>query len=86
MKVITMSNEQKIARKLSAIKGADVKGYSIMMSEDEVFTIKALKAYRQIMSDIILQQSGRVVEKIDRMLQNNKNPALTNECQKTRRN
>ena len=81
-----MSNEQKIARKLSAIKSADVKGYSIMMSEDEVFTIKALKAYRQIILDIILQQSGRVVEKIDRMLQNNKNPALTNERQKTRRN
>jgi hypothetical protein len=81
-----MSNEQKITRKLSAILSADVKGYSIMMSEDEVFTIKALKAYRQIISDIILQQSGRVVEKIDRMLQNNKNPALTNERQKTRRN
>lgn len=45
-----MSNEQKIALKLSAIKSADVKGYSIMMSEDEVFTIKALKAYRQIIS------------------------------------
>jgi len=57
-----MSNEQKFTRKLSAIMSADVKGYSILMSEDEVFTIKTLKAYRQIMSDIIIQQSGRVVD------------------------
>lgn len=57
-----MSNEQKVTRKLSAIMSADVKGYSILMSEDEVFTIKTLKAYRQIMSDIIKQHSGRVVD------------------------
>ena len=62
MKVITMSNEQKFTRKLSAIMSAYVKDYSILMSEDEVFTIKTLKAYRQIMSDIIIQQSGRVVD------------------------
>ena len=81
-----MSSEQKFPRKLSAIMSAYVKDYSILMSEDEVFAIKTLKAYRQIMSDIIPQQSGRVVDKIDRMLQNNKNPALTNERRKARRN
>ena len=57
-----MSNEQKVTRKLSAIMSADVKGYSIMMSEDEVFMIKSLKANRQIMSDIIIQHSGRMVD------------------------
>lgn len=57
-----MSNEQKVTRKLSAIMSADVKGYSILMSEDEVFLIKKLEAYRQIMSDIIKQHSGRVVD------------------------
>ena len=57
-----MSNEQKFTRKLSANISADVKGYSILMSEDEVFTIKTLKAYRQTMSDIIIQHSGRVVD------------------------
>lgn len=62
MKVITMSNEQKVTRNLSAIMSADVKGYSILMSEDEVFLIKKLEAYRQIMSDIIKQHSGRVVD------------------------
>jgi adenylate cyclase len=62
MKVITMSNEQTITRRLSAIISADVKGYSTLMSEDEVFTIKTLKTYRQIMSDIIIQHSVRVVD------------------------
>ena len=57
-----MSNEQNFTPKLSAIMNADVKDYSILMFEDEVFTIKTLKAYRQIMSDIIIQQSGRVVD------------------------
>ncbi len=57
-----MSNRQKVTRKLSAVMSADVKGYSILMSEDGVFTIKTLDAYRQIMSDIIIQHSGRVVD------------------------
>ena len=57
-----MSNEQKVTSKLSAIISADVKGYAILMSEDKVFMIEKLKAYRQIMSDIIIQHSGRVVD------------------------
>jgi hypothetical protein len=81
-----MSNEQKITRKLSAILSADVKGYSILMPEDEVFTIKTLKAFRQIISDFILQHSGHVVDFCSRMLQKGTNQALTNERRKTRRN
>ena len=57
-----MSNEQKLTRKLSAIMSADVKGHSILLSGDEVFTIKTLKVDRQIMSDIIIQHSGRAVD------------------------
>jgi hypothetical protein len=37
-----MPNEQKITRKLRAILSADVKGYSILMSDDEAFTIRTL--------------------------------------------
>lgn len=40
MKVIIMSNEKKVTHELSAIMSADVKGYSNLMSEDEVFTIR----------------------------------------------
>ena len=57
-----MSDEKKITRKLRAILSADVKGYSLLIANDEVFTIQTLKSYRQIMSDIIRQGSGHVVD------------------------
>ena len=58
-----MSNSnEKITRKLRAILSADVKGYSLLMADDEVHTIQTLKAYRSLMSDLIQQHSGRVVD------------------------
>ncbi|MEN8250947.1 MAG: adenylate/guanylate cyclase domain-containing protein [Bacteroidota bacterium] len=57
-----MTTEQKVIRKLSAILSADVKGYSRLMTDDEASTIKTLKDYRVVMSDIIKQHSGRVVD------------------------
>jgi adenylate cyclase len=57
-----MSIEQKVTRKLRAILSADAKGYSLLMSDDEVFTIQTLKAYREFMSNLIKQYSGRVVD------------------------
>ena len=57
-----MSHEQNVTRKLRAILSADVKGYSLLMADDEVHTIETLKKYRQIMSDLIDQHSGRVVD------------------------
>ena len=58
-----MSNDnEKITRKLKAILSADVKGYSLLMADDEVHTIQTLKSYRSLMSDLIQQHSGRVVD------------------------
>jgi adenylate cyclase len=57
-----MPTDQKITRKLRAILSADVKGYSVLMSDDEAFTVKTLKTYREIMSEHILKYSGRVVD------------------------
>ncbi len=58
-----MSNEtEKATRKLRAILSADVKGYSLLMADDEVHTIETLKKYRLILSDFIKQHSGRVVD------------------------
>jgi len=57
-----MPTEQKTIRKLRAILSADVKGYSLLMADDEVHTIQTLKAYRQIMFDLIIQHSGRVID------------------------
>jgi adenylate cyclase len=57
-----MPNEQKVTRKLKAILSADVKGYSLLMADDEVHTIQTLKVYSQTMSDLIQHHSGRVVD------------------------
>ena len=57
-----MPNDKKATRKLSAILSADVKGYSLLMADDETFTIQTLKEYRSIMSTHIKQHNGRVVD------------------------
>ena len=57
-----MPAQEKVKRKLSAILSADVKGYSLLMADDEVHTIETLKAYRQIIADLISEYSGRVVD------------------------
>lgn len=57
-----MPPEQKPIRKLRAILSADAKGYSLLMADDEAFTIKILKEYRDIMSMKIERYNGRVVD------------------------
>ena len=57
-----MSHDNKVTRKLRAILSADVKGYSLLMADDEVHTIETLKKYRGLMSEHIQQYSGRVVD------------------------
>src|SRR5262249_28055038 len=41
---------------------ADVKGYSRLMGDDEVATIHTLTAYREVMTTLIQQHRGRVVD------------------------
>lgn len=54
--------EERTKRKLSAILSADVKGYSRLMGEDELGTVRTLEAYREIISEIVKEYSGRVVD------------------------
>jgi len=49
-------------RKLTAILSADVKGYSRLMGEDEETTIRTLTAHREVMTTLIQQHRGRVVD------------------------
>src|SRR5216684_2438110 len=56
------SPQGRIERKLAAILSADVKGYSRLMGEDEVTTIRTLTTYREIMATLIHQHRGRVVD------------------------
>ena len=57
-----MAFTKKANRKLRAILSADVKGYSLLMADDEAFTIRTLKEYRRIMSAKIKEYTGRVVD------------------------
>jgi adenylate cyclase len=50
-----------IERKLAAILSADVTGYSRLMGEDEVGTLRTLTAYRQLIDPLITQHHGRIV-------------------------
>jgi adenylate cyclase len=49
-------------RKLAAIFSTDVAGYSRLMGEDEEATIRILTAYRAVISSLIQQYRGRVVD------------------------
>ena len=49
-------------RKLTAIFSADVKGYSILMADNEEATIQTITTYRSIMSGLIEKCQGRVID------------------------
>jgi adenylate cyclase len=55
-------NTERARRKLSAILSADVKGYSRLMGEEEVGTVRTRKEYRDLMSKLIKEYRGRVVD------------------------
>ncbi len=55
-------SEERAKRKLSAILSADVKGYSRLMQDDELSTIQTLKGYRELMTSLVLEYRGRVVD------------------------
>jgi adenylate cyclase len=54
--------EEKFRRKLTAVFSADVAGYSRLMAEDEAATVKTLTTYREVMSTLIAQHRGRVID------------------------
>ena len=49
-------------RKLTAILSADVIGYSRLMRDDEEATVRDIAAHRVLISDIIQQHNGRVID------------------------
>jgi adenylate cyclase len=55
-------NTERAKRKLAAILSADVKGYSRLMGEDEVATVRTLETYRRMIASLIDQFRGRVVD------------------------
>lgn len=55
-------NQDSAKRKLTAIFSADVVGYSRLMEADESWTIKCLEENKKLMSSLIEEHSGRVVD------------------------
>jgi adenylate cyclase len=54
--------EERVKRKLTAVFSADVEGYSRLMGEDELATVRTLEAYREMIAEVIRNYSGRVVD------------------------
>jgi adenylate cyclase len=54
--------EESFKRKLTAILSADVEGYSRLMSEDEETTVRTLTTYREVMTTLIQQHNGKVLD------------------------
>jgi adenylate cyclase len=54
--------QDQFKRKLTTILSADVVGYSLLMEDDEAATVKTLEAYKKIISDLVKQHRGRVVD------------------------
>jgi len=48
--------------KLTAIVSADVAGYSRLMQGDKAATLKTLESYKQIISGLVRQHRGRVMD------------------------
>ena len=49
-------------RKLTAILSADVEGYSRLMGDDEEATVRTLTAYREVITTLIQQHNGKVLD------------------------
>jgi TolB-like protein/class 3 adenylate cyclase len=49
-----------IKRRLAAIFAADVEGYSLLMGTDEVATLDALNAHREVLDGLIAKHNGRI--------------------------
>jgi adenylate cyclase len=54
--------EESFNRKLTAILSADVEGYSRLMRDDEEATVRDLAAHRVLITEIIKQHNGRVID------------------------
>jgi adenylate cyclase len=55
-------NDERTKRKLSGILSADAVGYSRLMQEDEAATIVTLGESKELMSNLVQQYRGRVVD------------------------
>ena len=55
-------DQRSFKRKLTTIFSADAFGYSKLMGDDETATVKTITAYQKIMTTLITQHHGRVID------------------------
>lgn len=55
-------NSEQVSRKLAALMHADVKGYSRLMRENELETVRTLTSYKEILLDYVNAHRGRIVD------------------------
>jgi adenylate cyclase len=55
-------SQEGFKRKLTTILSADVKGYSRLMGDDEEATVRTLTTYRNVISTLVVDHNGRVVD------------------------
>ena len=51
-----------VQRRLAAILSADVAGYSRLMGDDEIATVRTLSEYRALIAEVVVSHHGRVVD------------------------
>jgi TolB-like protein/class 3 adenylate cyclase len=54
--------DQKVQRRLAAILAADIAGYSRLMGEDDVATVRDLKAHQAAVLPLIAEFGGRIID------------------------
>jgi adenylate cyclase len=54
--------DENYKRKLTAILSADAVGYSRLMGQDEEATVRTIKTYREVLSTLIQQHNGKVLD------------------------
>jgi adenylate cyclase len=73
--------EEGFKRKLTAILSGDIVGYSRLMAEDEVATVRTLTMYRAEMTNLVHKYDGRVVDFVgDNMLTEFPSVLIAMEC------
>ncbi len=70
-----------VERRLAAILSADAAGYTKLMADDEVATLQTLNGHRAVMSGLVRQFGGRVVDMVgDNLLSEFPSPLDATEC------
>jgi len=59
---MTQTGSEPLQRRLSAVLSADVAGYSRLISEDEVGTVRRLSEYRDAIAAVVAARRGRIVD------------------------